>query len=217
MEIGKILLVAGILSLMVPGVTAQTGPGTERFLLKGNSPIRVYIESGWKRDGLTPLILDISGVSLSLFMDAEGRVGDEMIFESSRDGKTSLRGTELFRLDVENGKLQSGDRTLSGEVYELNNLRTRLRLNAPAAALDLNVVLHRATLELNGFKIPIRVHLAPEVDGVRKLDIGNSGNHGDSRLFLDVKQGRLLSESSRPNRLNMMDAAGRECWAEKQK
>jgi hypothetical protein len=217
MKIAKVLLVAEALALMVPGITAQTSPGTERFLLKGNTPIQISIESGWKRDGLTPVILDISGVSLSLYMDTEGRIGDEMMFEPSRNGKTALRGTELFRLDAESGELRNSDRTLSGEVYERNNLRTRLRLNAPAAALDLNIALHRATLDLNGFKIPVRVHFGPEAGGVRKLDIGDPGNHGETRLYLDIKQGRILLESFRSHRLKMTGAAGLECWAEKVK
>lgn len=216
MKKANILLTAVVLMLMVPCVTAQTKSTTERFLLRGNTPIQVSVETGWARDGLTPVILDIDGVSLSLYMDAEGRVGDEMMFDISPDGKSALRGIEYFRLNVEEAKLVNRDRALAGQAYERNKLRTRFRLNVPAA-LELNVTGHRATLDLGDFEIPVRAHCGPETNGIRKVDLGEPGNRGDVQLFLDVKQGRLMAASSRPGRLRMKDAAGGECWAEKPK
>jgi hypothetical protein len=165
---------------------------------------------------LTPVLVDISGVSLSLVMDADGRVGEEMMMEAARDGKAAFRGREMFRLDRESGQMKNADRMLSGQVYEKNNLRTRMRLVGLSAAIDLDVAGRRAFIDLNGIIIPVRIQVGPEVNGLQKLDIGDPGNRGEGLLFLDAKQGRVLFESRRAGGRTGVET-DRMSWAERAK
>jgi hypothetical protein len=185
----------------------------ERYLLKGNTAVHISVETGWKRQGLTPVQLDIEGLNLTLWMDAEGRVFDEAMPASLGVEKT--RGQALFRLDIMSGQIQAANQTLIGEIYEQDPLRTRLRINGLNAALDLDVPGGRAALELNGLLIPLRLHVRPDAAGVQELEIGELGNRGEGRLYLDARQGRLLWEDSRPG--GVKGQTDRVCWAEKQK
>jgi len=202
----------GVVSSFSAPDSAKVG---ERYLLKGNMPVHISVETGWKRQGLTPVQLDIQGLNLTLWMDREGRVFDEAMSASQGAEKTAFREQALFRLDMMRGQMQTATQTLIGEIYEQNPLRTRLRFSGLAAALDLDVPGGGAALDLNGLLIPVRLHLGPNADGVQELEIGDLGNRGEGRLFLDARQGRLFREDNRPGRVK--EQMGRVCWAEKQK
>jgi len=206
------LFLLGVLSSFSAPDSAKAG---ERYLLKGNTPIHISLETGWKRQGLTPVQLDIQGLNLTLWMDGEGRVFEEAMSTSQGVEKTEFRDRSLFRLDTMRGQMQTATQTLTGEIYEQNPLRTRLRFRGLNAALDLDVPGGRTSLDLNGLIIPVRVHLGPNADGVQELEIGELGNRGEGRLFLDARQGRLLCEDNRPG--GVKEKTGRVCWAEKQK
>ena len=206
------LFLWAVLSSMSAPDTAKVG---ERYLLKGNTAVHISAETGWTRQGLTPVQLDIQGLDLTLWMDGEGRVFDEAMSASRGAEKTAFRDQALFRLDIMSGQLQTASQTLTGEIYEQNPLRTRLRFSGLNAALDLDVPGGRAALGLNGLLIPVRLHLGPDADGVRELEIGELGNRGEGHLFLNARQGRLLWEDNRP--AGVKEQTGRVCWAEKQK
>ena len=193
-------------------ISAKVG---ERYLLNGNIFVHISVETGWKRQGLTPVQLDIQGLNFTLWMDGEGRVLGEAISATRGAEKSQLPDRALFRLDTMRGLMQNTTQTLTGEIYEQNSLRTRLRFNGLNAALDLDVPGGRASLDLNGLIIPVRVHLGPNADGVQELEIGGLGNRGEGHLYLGARQGRLLWEDNRPGRVK--ERTGRVCWAEKQK
>jgi hypothetical protein len=202
----------GVFSSFSAPDSAKVG---ERYLLKGNRPVHISLETGWKRQGLTPVQLDIQGLNLTLWMDGEGQVFDEAMSASQGAEKTASRGQALFRLDIMNGQMQAATQTLTGEIYEQNPLRTRLRFSGLNAALDLDVPGRRAALDLNGLLIPVRLHLGPNANGVRELKMGDLGNRGEGHLYLDARQGRLLWEDTRPGMVK--EQTGRVCWAEKQR
>ncbi len=206
------VFILGVVASFSTPDSAQVG---ERYLLKGNSPVYISLETGWKRQGLTPVQLDIQGLSLTLWMDEEGRVFDEAMSVSRGVGKTAFQGQALFRLDILLGQMQTASQTLTGEIYEQNPLRTRLRFNGLAVALDLDIPGGRAALNLNGLIIPVRLSLGPKADGVQELELGEMGNRGEGRIFLDSRQGRLLCEDNRPG--GGKEQTGRLCWAEKLK
>lgn len=209
-----------IVGLFLGGVPSSisaldTAKGGERYLLKGNTAVHISVEAGWKRQGLTPVQLDVQGLNLTLWMDAEGRVFDEAMSASLGAEKTAIRDQALFRLDIMRGQMQTATQTLTGEIYEQNLLRTRLRFSGLNAALDLDVQGCRAALDLKGLLIPVRLHLGLNADGAQELEIGELGNRGVAHLFLDARQGRLLCEDNRPG--GVKEKTGRVCWAEKQK
>jgi hypothetical protein len=187
----------------------------ERYLLKGNTAVHISVETGWTRQGLTPVQLDIQGLNLTLWMDGEGRVLDEAISATRGDEKSEIQDQPLFRLDTMRGQMQTATQTLTGEIYEQNSLRTRLRFNGLNAALDLDVPGGRAALGLNGLLIPLRLHVGPDAAGVQELEFGELGNRGEGHLYLDARQGRLLWEDNRPDRAK--EQTGRVSWAEKQR
>ena len=202
---------------LVTNAAIDSKKGEDRFLLTRNAPVRISVETGWQRDGLIPVRIDIPGLHLDLWMDGEGRVFDDARLESGKTGKIPASRQGLFSLDKTSGQLQAGGQTLSGQVYEQNPLRTRLRLNNLALALQLDIQKGRAALDLNGIIIPARMRLGQEVDGMRELEIGELGEGGEGRLFLDAGQGRLFFEDGRTRPAVKNQQTNRLCWAEKQK
>lgn len=210
----------GIVAVFLWGVVSSfsapdLAKAGERYLLRGNTRVHLSVETGWKRQGLTPVQVDIQGLSLTLWMDGEGRVFEEPMSASRGADKTAFRDQALFHLNSLSGQIQSATQTLAGEVYEQNPLRTRLRFSGLNAALDLDVPSGRATLNLNGLTIPVRLRLGPKAAGVQVLEMVEMGHLGNGRLYLDSGQGRLLWSDNRSTRMN--ERMGQVVWAEKQK
>lgn len=120
----------------------------------------------------------------------------------------------MFRLDKASGQLQAGGQTLNGQVYEQNALRTRLRLNNLALALQLDIQKGRAALDLAGIIIPVRVRLGKEAGNMRELEIGERGHRGGGRLMLDASQGRLFFEEIQARPAAGNQQSDKMCWAE---
>jgi len=189
----------------------------ERYLLTGNASVRIAVETGWQRHGLTPVRIDIHGLCLDLFMDGEGRVFDEDLMEAGMVEKIRSIRPGLFSLDKSKGLLQANDQTLSGQIYEQNALRTRLRLDKLALALRLDIPKGRAALEMNGIIIPVRMSLGKKDGGLQEISIGKMNQRGEGRLFLDAVQGRLFFENNHARPAAGKQQNRRVCWAEKQK
>ena len=188
----------------------------ERYLLKGNTAVRISVETGWKRDDRVPVQLDIQGLSLTLWMDGEGRVFNDSLRRYEKEKGKRARRQELFRIDRTSGQIQRGSHTLNGRIYEQNPLRTRLRFDNLLLALELDIQRDRATLDLNGIVIPARLHLEEESGGVRELVIGERENQGQGNLLLDAQRGQLLWQDHFRLALPQKEK-NRACWAEKQK
>jgi len=202
---------------LVSNAAIDLKKGGERYLLKGNVPVRISVETGWQRDGLIPIQIDIQGLNISLWMDGEGRVFDDARFESAGEVKNRAIRQELFHLDKNNGQLQAGGQTLSGQVYEQNGLRTRLRLDNLSLVLELDIPKGLAALDLAGIVIPVRVRLGKEAGGVQELEIGERGHRGEGRLLLDARQGRLFFEDNHTHPAADNRPSAKMCWAEIQK
>jgi len=209
-------IVALLLWSVVSSISAPDSVNIgERYLLKGNTTVNLSVETGWKRQGLTPVQVDLQGLNLTLWMDGEGRVFEDSISASRGAEKAALRDQALFHLDGIRGQMQTATQTLAGEVYEQNPLRTRMRFGVINAAVNLDIQGGRATLDLNGLIIPVRLHLGPAADGVQELEIGERGHRIEGRLYLDAKQGQFLWEDNRPR--GVKEQTGRAVWAEKEK
>jgi len=190
--------------------------GAERYLLKGNTAVRISLETGRTRDNMTPVQLDIQGLSLALWMDGEGRIFDDSPLGYGKDrGKRAVL-QELFRIDKASGQIQKAGHTLNGRVYERNPVRTRLRLDDLPLALELDIRKGRAILDLDGIAIPARLHLEQESGGVRELEIGERRNRGEGNLLLDARHGRLLWQDDRTKPGLEKQRNDRARWAEKQ-
>jgi hypothetical protein len=189
----------------------------ERYLLTGNASVRISIETGWQRHGLTPVRIDFHGLRMDLFMDSEGRVFDEAMVEAGMVEKTRAIRPGLFSIDKSKGLLRAGSQTLSAEIDEQNALRTRLRLNKLALVLRLDIPKNRAALEMNGIVIPVRMSLGRKDGGLQEINLGAMNQRNEGRLFLDAGQGRLFYENdhARPAAGKLQNR--RLCWAEKQK
>ncbi len=198
MKIPRILAWAILLLSYAAYAAMDSNRGEDRYALTISSPVLISVDSGWQRDGLIPVRIDVTGLLIDLWMDGEGRVLD--------DGRLESGAGELFRLDTSSGRLQAGGRTLNGRVYERNALRTRLSFSIPATALLIDIERRRSSLDLGGIIIPARVHVGQDVSGMRELEIGSTGDGAHGRLLLDSGRGRLYFERQR---------AGRLYWAER--
>ncbi len=191
--------------------------GDGRYILKGNAPVRLSVETGWKREGLTPVRVDIQGLNLLLGMDGEGRVFDNVRLQFGRGKIKTVVRRELFRLNKTSGQLIAGEKVLTGRVDEQNALRTRLRFDNLMLAIHLDMQKGQAALDLDGIVILIRMRLGIEADDGRELMIGERGHRGEGRFLLNARQGRLYYEDNRI--LPAVDdrQSDEACWAERQK
>jgi hypothetical protein len=215
----KIVISAWAFFLIIPAIHAASDSkrGEDRYILTRNAPVLVSVDYGWQKDGLTPVRIDIPGLHLDFWMDAESRVFDDALRGSRKNQQIQALGHELFRLDTANGRLEAGGKILNGRIYERNALRIRLRLSNPAMALLLDIKKDRSALDLDGIIVPARVRAGKETSGLRELEIGSRGDRGEGRLFWDAGQGRLFYEAGNGLTDPEKPQAGRVCWAEKQR
>lgn len=195
---GLLFIVA--LSAFIFVSVLDSAKGGEKFLLKGNAPVLLSLETGDTAKGWTPARLDVQGLVFTFWMDESGRVFEER-------GGESL----LFRLDIGRGQMRNAARILTGEFLEQNSERTRLRFYRLNAALILGIPEGRAALNLKGLVIPVSVLFGPEADGVRELGIGDRRADGQPHLYLDTRKKQLFWES--PGYAGRESKRARVSWA----
>lgn len=180
-----------------------------RYAMQGPARIVVSVEKGWQRDGVVPVCVMVNGIESTLFMTPDGRVSTERPSPSQDHHAFGA----LFQLNATNGTLVSGTWHSSGEIYEQNELRTRIRLNVENVELLLSADGSRATINLAGLEIPLRARLIKQADGSEELSLGERPMHGFERLLLDRATGTIVRETALPVSANGQTQRTRNCWA----
>lgn len=69
----KIMVVvwAILLFALVTNAAIDSKKGEDRFLLTRNPPVSISVETGWQRNGLVPVRIDMQGLHLELWMDGK--------------------------------------------------------------------------------------------------------------------------------------------------
>jgi hypothetical protein len=176
-----------------------------RYALQGPARIVISVEKGWQRDGVIPVCVMVNGIESTLFMTPDGQVS------ADRSNYPTARG--LFQLNATNGELAAGAWQRSGQIYEQNDLRTRIRLNVENVELLLSADGRQAALNLAGLEIPLRASLVKQPDGSEELSLGDRPRHGFERLLLDMVTGTIIHETALPGSANGQSQHTRACWA----
>lgn len=161
----------------------------ERFEFQRAPEIRVSVDSGWQRDGRTPVQVSLPGFYLELSMDERGRVFRE---DSTRSQQV------LFVLNPASGEMRAGETVRTGRVMERNALRTRLRFPATATAILLDMKSGHARLDLGGIAIPLLLRTKTNAAGERELRIGLGNAPERGRWLLDPQEGSLSLQPENP-------------------
>jgi len=115
-----IVLALSILVLTSFVSLAQNKYSKEIFVLQESTPLRISIETYKQIDGWTPVVLSLCGLDIFLWMDASGKVSEMQPVDSR-----SL--APLFFIDLDYPVLSSDEWSTELEVYEQNEIRTRLK------------------------------------------------------------------------------------------
>jgi hypothetical protein len=176
-----------------------------RYVLQGPARIMISVEKGWQRDGIVPVCVMVNGIESTLFMTPDGRV--------NVDRSNHLTTRSLFQLDATKGALTAGAWQRSGEIYEQNELRTRMHLNVENVELLLSADGKQAALSLAGLEIPLHSRLVKQPDDSEELCLGDHPMRGFERLLLDRASGTIVRETTLPGSASDQTRSTCACWA----
>jgi hypothetical protein len=182
--------------LLLPGLLMLQGnlSAAEKDSYQLRSPVSVTIsvEPGWQQDGLIPVQFEMDGLELTFWMTDTGLVYEEQADVSQKDHEDPTMRHALFLIDMGNGNLRSGNRSIDGRVYERNLLRTRIRYDNILAGIQIDIEKNKALLNVNSVVIPVRLHAGQEQSGTREMQIGQQSVPRHSSLILSESRGLLF-------------------------
>ncbi len=146
-----ILMGTGLVLAML-GADKRTTQSDWVYLQNG-SGVRVSIETYRAKGGWTPVIVSMAGAEVSAVMDSKGRVVQAWAKGFDK------RGLTLFTIELEKGRVLLGREAHAVQVYEQNNVRTRLQIAESVIQLPVRMdqTGRNGKLRFGGLEIPAQV------------------------------------------------------------